>query len=82
MAIKKFRVVLDGIAHEVEVEELGSAVVSSVPAPVVAPAPAAAPAGRKLPPKPPLPSRWPLLALSPPLSRAPFWMSPSKRARR
>ncbi len=43
MAIKKFRVVLDGIAHEVEVEELGSAVVSSVPAPVVAPAPAAAP---------------------------------------
>ena len=47
MAIKKFRVVLDGIAHEVEVEELGSAVVSSVPAPVVAPAPAAAPAGRK-----------------------------------
>lgn len=42
MAIKKFRVVLDGIAHEVEVEELGSAVVSSVPAPVVAPAPAAA----------------------------------------
>ena len=48
MAIKKFRVVLDGIAHEVEVEELGSAVVSSVPAPVVAPAPAAAPAGRKL----------------------------------
>ncbi len=42
MAIKKFRVVLDGIAHEVEVEELGSAVVSSVPAPVVAPAPKAA----------------------------------------
>lgn len=47
MAIKKFRVVLDGIAHEVEVEELGSAVVSSVPAPVVAPAPAAAPAAPK-----------------------------------
>ncbi len=49
MAIKKFRVVLDGIAHEVEVEELGSAVVSSVPAPVVAPAPAAAPAAPAAP---------------------------------
>ncbi len=51
MAIKKFRVVLDGIAHEVEVEELGSAVVSSVPAPVVAPAPAAA-APKAAAPKP------------------------------
>ena len=38
MAVKKFRVVLDGIAHEVEVEELGASVVSSVPAPVAAPA--------------------------------------------
>ena len=38
MAIKKFRIVLDGVAHEVEVEELGSAVAS---APAAAPAPAA-----------------------------------------
>ena len=44
MAVKKFRVVLDGIAHEVEVEELGASVVSSVPAPEAATAPMAAPA--------------------------------------
>lgn len=47
MAVKKFRVVLDGVAHEVEVEELGASVVSSVPAPAAAPAPVAAPAAPK-----------------------------------
>ena len=47
MAVKKFRVVLDGIAHEVEVEELGASVVSSVPVPAAAPAPVAAPAAPK-----------------------------------
>lgn len=42
MSIKKFRIVLDGVAHEVEVEELGT--VSSAPAPAMpAAAPAAAP---------------------------------------
>ena len=44
MSIKKFRIVLDGVAHEVEVEDLGStagsAAVFTAPA-----APAAAPAG-------------------------------------
>ena len=48
MAIKKFRIVLDGVAHEVEVEELGSAVSSAPAAPAApraaAPAPVAAPA--------------------------------------
>ena len=51
MAVKKFRIVLDGAEHEVEVEELGGvaapAAVAAAPAPV-APAPkkkAAAPAG-------------------------------------
>ena len=52
MAIKKFRIVLDGVAHEVEVEELGSAVAS---APAAAPAPAApraaAPAPKPAAPK-------------------------------
>ena len=46
MAIKKFRIVMDGVAHEVEVEELGSAVSSAPAAPApraAAPAPAAAP---------------------------------------
>lgn len=52
MAIKKFRIVLDGIAHEVEVEELGSAVSSApvAPAPRAA-APAAAPAPKPAAPK-------------------------------
>lgn len=46
MAIKKFRIVMDGVAHEVEVEEIGSAVSSAPAAPApraAAPAPAAAP---------------------------------------
>ena len=44
MSIKKFRIVLDGVAHEVEVEDLGSAAGSA--AVFTAPAaPAAAPAG-------------------------------------
>ncbi len=48
MSIKKFRIVLDGVAHEVEVEELGGAAVSSAPA-VPAPAPKAAPAAPAAP---------------------------------
>ena len=41
MSIKRFRIVLDGVPHEVEVEELGSAPSSpAAPAPA-APAPAA-----------------------------------------
>lgn len=48
MSIKKFRIVLDGVAHEVEVEDLGKAAASSAPAvpvsaPVSAPAAPAAP---------------------------------------
>ena len=53
--IKRFRIVVDGIAHEVEVEELGrvnsapaapaaAPAAAPVAAPVVAPAPKAAPA--------------------------------------
>ena len=56
MAIKKFRIVLDGVAHEVEVEELGSAVSSAPAAPKAAvPAPVAAapaPAPKAAAPKP------------------------------
>lgn len=48
MSIKKFRIVLDGVAHEVEVEDLGAGTASAVAAaPVAAPvaaAPVAAPA--------------------------------------
>lgn len=47
MSIKKFRIVLDGVAHEVEVEELHGAA-SSAPAPAPA-APAAAPAPKAAP---------------------------------
>ena len=49
MAIKKFRIVLDGVAHEVEVEEIGSAVSS---APIAAPAPRAAAPAPAAAPKP------------------------------
>lgn len=42
MSIKKFRIVIDGVAHDVEVEELGSTASVSAPAPApVAPKPAA-----------------------------------------
>lgn len=56
---KRFRIVVDGIAHEVEVEELGRGSSSAVPAaapvaapvavPVAAPAPKAAPAAAPAP---------------------------------
>lgn len=52
MAIKKFRIVMDGVAHEVEVEEIGSAVSS---APVAAPAPRAAAPAPAAAPKPAAP---------------------------
>ena len=52
MSVKKFRIVIDGVAHDVEVEELGSAAGVSAPAPVVAaPAPVAA-APKPAAPKP------------------------------
>ena len=46
MSIKKFRIVIDGVAHDVEVEELGSTASVSAPAPVKA-APAPAPVAPK-----------------------------------
>ena len=52
MSVKKFRIVLDGAAHEVEVEELGGAVVSSAPV-AAAPAPAAPKAAPKAAPAAP-----------------------------
>lgn len=53
--MKKFNIKVDGVMHEVEVEELGGSVVSAAPAPVApkaaapasAPAPAPAPAAPK-----------------------------------
>lgn len=54
--VKRFRIVVDGIAHEVEVEELGTAAVSSAPAaPVSAPTPAPAPAPKAAPAPAPAP---------------------------
>ncbi|MBQ9328205.1 MAG: biotin/lipoyl-binding protein [Solobacterium sp.] len=54
MAIKKFRITLNGVVHEVEVEEISS---SSAPAPVsAAPAPVAAPAAPKAAPASPAPA--------------------------
>ena len=44
MSIKKYRIVLDGREHEVEVEEIGSARSPSVSRPATATVPAAAPA--------------------------------------
>ena len=52
MAIKKFRITLNGVVHEVEVEEISS---SSTPAPVSATqAPAAAPAAPQAAPASPV----------------------------
>ena len=46
MAVKKFRIVVDGVEHEVEVEELGGV---AAPAAAAAPAPKAAPAKKAAP---------------------------------
>lgn len=51
--MKKFNIKVDGVMHEVEVEELGGSVVSAAPAPVapIAAAPASAPAPAPAAPK-------------------------------
>lgn len=50
--IKTFRIVIDGVEHVVQVEEMGSAATAAAPAPVaqpVAPAPAPAPVAAPAP---------------------------------
>lgn len=53
MSIKKFRIVLDGVPHEVEVEELGS---RPAPAAPIASAPLAAPVSAPSAPRPATPA--------------------------
>jgi len=53
MSVKKFRIILDGVPHEVEVEELGGGPTPVVPA---SPAASAAPAPAPVAPRPVTPA--------------------------